>query len=91
MSNFTPHGTLAFYCIHKRDMNHKALIGTSYRTDYGVTVHPAPASSKCEKQLIHFTCKRSQKELLRYYIFRRLTTVAVEETFCGLQCILTLS
>ncbi len=45
--------------------------------DYGVTVHPAPASSKCEK---HFTCKRSQNELIRYYIFRRLTTVAVEET-----------
>jgi hypothetical protein len=70
-------------------MNRKALIGTSYKTDYGVTVHLAPASSKCEKQVIHFTGKRSQKELLRHYIFR-LAIVAVEETFYGVQCILTL-
>jgi hypothetical protein len=39
---FTPYGTLAFYCVHKKDMNRKALIGTLYMTnpDYGVTVRP---------------------------------------------------
>ncbi len=73
-------------------MNRKAVIGTSFmiNPDYGVTVRPAPASSKCDKQVIHCTCKRSQKELLRYNIFRRLATVAVEETFHGVRFILTL-